>query len=48
MSWLVPVLVAFWLVAAVAAVALCAYARRIDEEIAQEELAPVVDIGPTA
>jgi beta-lactamase regulating signal transducer with metallopeptidase domain len=37
-----------WMLVALAAVTLCAYARRTDEEIARAELAPVVELDLSA
>ena len=37
-----------WLLVALAAVTLCAYARRTDDEIARAELAPVVELDLSA
>jgi hypothetical protein len=48
MLLLLPVLLTAWLLVALAAVALCAHARRLDEEIAESELAPVIDIRSAA
>ena len=48
MSLIVPALLLVWLLVALAAVALCAYARRTDEEIADAERAPVIDIRSAA
>lgn len=41
-------LLAAWLLVALAAVALCADARRLDEEIAECELASVIDMNSAA
>ena len=41
-------ILSIWLLVALAAVALCAYARHSDEEIAQADLAPVIDISSAA
>jgi hypothetical protein len=37
-----------WVLVALAAVTLCAYARRTDDEIARAELAPVVELDLSA
>ncbi len=44
---LVPALLTVWFLVALAAVALCAHARRLDEEIAEERV-PVIDIRTAA
>jgi hypothetical protein len=41
-------IVSVWLFVALAAVALCAYARHSDEEIERAELAPVFEISSAA
>jgi hypothetical protein len=48
MLLLVPALLTVWLLVALAAVALCAHARRLDEEIAECELVSVIDIRSAA
>ena len=48
MLLLVPALLTVWLLVALAAVALCAHARRLDEEITESELASVSDIRSAA
>ena len=45
---LLAVIVLAWLIAALAAVALCVYARRSDDEIARAELHPVLEITSAA
>jgi hypothetical protein len=42
------VILAVWLLVATATVALCVYAKRADEEIAQPELAPVIELRSSA
>ena len=42
------VILAVWLLVATATVALCVYVRRADEEIAQPELAPVIELRSSA
>ncbi len=41
-------LLAVWLLVALAAVALCAYARQADEELARAELVPVIELSSAA
>jgi hypothetical protein len=41
-------ILAVWLLVATATVALCVYAKRADEEIAQPELAPVIQLRSSA
>ena len=48
MLFLICALLAVWLLLVLTAVALCAYARRTDEEIAQKELAPVIEFRSVA
>ena len=48
MLLIVLALLTVWLFVAFAAVALCAHARQLDEEIAEHELAPVIDIRTAA
>ena len=48
MLLLIPALLVVWLLVALAAVALCAHARRTDEQIQDAELAPVIDIRSAA
>jgi hypothetical protein len=45
---LVLVILAVWSLVATAAVALCVYAKRADEEIAHPELAPVIELHRSA
>ena len=45
MPLLVPIVLAVWLLVALAAVVLCVSARRTDDEIARAELAPVIEIS---
>ena len=42
------VIIAVWLSVATATVALCAYAKRADEEIEHSELAPVIELSSSA
>ena len=42
------VILVVWLSAATATIALCVYAKRADEEIAQSELAPVIELSSSA
>ena len=42
------VILAVWLLVATATVALCVHAKRTDEEIAQPELAPVIELRSSA
>jgi|tagenome__1003787_1003787.scaffolds.fasta_scaffold20873314_2 hypothetical protein len=42
------ILLVAWVLAALMAVSLCANARRVDEELASGELAPVIEISSAA
>ena len=48
MLLLLAAIVLAWLIVALAAVALCVYARRTDDEIARGELPPVIKITSAA
>jgi hypothetical protein len=45
MPLFVPILAALWLFVILVALLLCVAARRMDEELARGELAPVIDIA---
>jgi hypothetical protein len=48
MPLLVPILLAVWLLVAAVAMLLCLSARRTDAELAQTDLAPVIELKASA
>ena len=48
MLLIVAALLAVWLIVALAAVLLCSSAGRLDDEIAEADRAPVIEIRPAA